>query len=212
MSPRTHRTRWRLLPLLIVAAGLALGARVGHVWQGLEVMAQTKAPAKAPAGGAVGSAPDEKPAAPEPGLPPDPLSMTDQEITLLQALAERRSELDERARRLDDREALLQAAERRIDEKVDGLKELRKSIEDLVRRQEEATETQYQSLVKIYENMRPKDAARIFDELDMAVLLPVVERMKERKTAPILADMNPEKAKAITTELARRRDLSPAKR
>jgi len=55
--------------------------------------------------------------------------------------------------------------------------------------------------------MKPKDAARIFEELDMAVLLDVIERMKERKSAPILAKMNPVRAKAITLELAQRREL-----
>jgi flagellar motility protein MotE (MotC chaperone) len=59
--------------------------------------------------------------------------------------------------------------------------------------------------------MKPKDAARIFEELEMDILLPVVERMKERKTAPILAKMNADKAKAITTELAQRR-LLPEKK
>ncbi|MFQ6018256.1 MAG: MotE family protein, partial [Kiloniellaceae bacterium] len=87
------------------------------------------------------------------------------------------------------------------------LKALRKSIQDLLIQHDEQVDTQFKSLVKIYESMKPKDAARIFNELDMAVLLPVVERMKERKTAPILAKMNPEKAKAITLRLADRRDL-----
>ncbi|WP_419902504.1 magnesium transporter MgtE N-terminal domain-containing protein [Kiloniella sp.] len=59
--------------------------------------------------------------------------------------------------------------------------------------------------------MKPKDAARIFEELDMVVLLDVVERMKERKTAPILASMNPKRAKEITLELAQRRDLPLSK-
>ncbi len=140
-------------------------------------------------------------------LPSDPLLMTDEEIDLLRALADRRRTLDERAREIGDREALLQAAQRRIEEKVDGLEALKKSIEALLLQQQDETETQYDSLVKIYESMKPKDAARIFEELDMAVLIPVVERMKERKTAPILAKMNPAKAQAITVELAQRRDL-----
>ena len=55
--------------------------------------------------------------------------------------------------------------------------------------------------------MKPKDAARIFEELDMEVLLEVIERMKERKTAPILAQMNPQRAKTVTLELAQRREL-----
>ena len=140
-------------------------------------------------------------------LPPDPLTMTDEEVGLLQALAERRDEIERRNRRVEEREALLQAVERRIEEKVDSLKLLQQSIEDLLNQHEKQTEAQYRSLVKIYENMKPKDAARIFEELDMDILLPVVERMKERKTAPILAKMNADKAKAITTELAQRRLL-----
>jgi len=108
----------------------------------------------------------------------------------------------ERARELADRETLLQAAQRRIEEKVDGLEDLKKSIEALLEQQEGQAESQYLSLVKIYENMKPKDAARIFEEMEMAVLIPVVKRMKERKTAPILAKMDPVKAQAITALLA----------
>ena len=131
-------------------------------------------------------------------MPADPFSMTDEEIDLLQALAERRRELDLRARELEQREILLRAVEQRIEEKVGGLKAL-------LKQQEEQTDDQYKSLVKIYESMKPKDAARIFEKMDLAVLMPVVERMKERKTAPILAKMNPVKATAITTRLAQRR-------
>jgi flagellar motility protein MotE (MotC chaperone) len=68
-----------------------------------------------------------------------------------------------------------------------------------------------QSLVKIYENMKPKDAARIFDQLDMDVLLDVVERMKEARVAPILALVNPQRAQDITIQLAERRKLPIAK-
>ena len=131
-------------------------------------------------------------------MPADPFSMTDEEIDLLQALAERRRELDLRARELEQREILLRAVEQRIEEKAGGLRAL-------LKQQEKQTDDQYTSLVKIYESMKPKDAARIFEEMDLAVLMPVVERMKERKTAPILAKMSAAKAMAITTQLAQRR-------
>lgn len=144
-------------------------------------------------------------------LPVDPFSMTDEEIELLQALAERRLELQIRGRQMDQREALLQAAEQRIEEKVAGLKTLEKSIQDLLLQQEDQTEAQIKSLVKIYESMKPKHAARIFDDLDMAILLPVAERMKERKLAPVLAKMGSVKAQALTTELSKRGELPMAK-
>lgn len=143
--------------------------------------------------------------------PRDPFSLTDEEINLLQSLSERREEIEQRGRALDQREVLLKAAESRIDEKVAELEALRKSIEGLLEEHDEETEAQMKSLVKIYEAMKPKDAARIFEQLDLAVLLDVIERMKERKTAPILAKMDPERAKTITLELAQRRTLPIAK-
>ena len=62
-------------------------------------------------------------------------------------------------------------------------------------------------VIKIYENMKPKDAARIFDELDMDTLLLVAERMKERKLAPVMAQMKPTKAKDVTIRLSTLRSL-----
>lgn len=205
--------RFRLLPVLIFTAFIALTARVGDLWQGVGSIAraQSAAPAGAAAAAANVAEYSIDPIAPEPEPPPvqdlpaDPFSLTDKEINLLQALAERRRELDLRARQMEQREALLKAAERRIEEKVGGLKALQKNIQDLLLQQEDQTEGQYKSLVKIYESMKPKDAARIFEQMDMSVLLPVIERMKERKTAPILAKMSPAKANAITTQLAQRR-------
>ena len=87
------------------------------------------------------------------------------------------------------------------------MEKLQASIEALLVKHDDQTEQQMQSLVKIYSNMKPKDAARIFEGLDMQVLLEVIGRMKERKTAPILAQMNPKRAEQVTLELAQRRDL-----
>ncbi len=64
-----------------------------------------------------------------------------------------------------------------------------------------------QSLVKIYVKMKPKQAARVFIKLDMQILLEVIERMKESKSALILAQMAPDKVREITRELATRRRL-----
>lgn len=62
-------------------------------------------------------------------------------------------------------------------------------------------------LVRIYATMKPKEAARIFDALDMPILLAVMENMKESKSAPILASMSVERARALTEELTNRRRL-----
>ena len=56
--------------------------------------------------------------------------------------------------------------------------------------------------MKVYESMRPRDAASIFDVLDMHVLLEVLDRMNDRKAAAILAAMQPERARMATQMLA----------
>jgi flagellar motility protein MotE (MotC chaperone) len=137
----------------------------------------------------------------------DPLDMTEAEIELLQQLSKRREKLDQRAQTLDRRENLVKAAEKRLDQKVGEMERLRAEIEDLLVKYDEQESQQLARLVNIYEKMKPKDAAKIFEDLDQDVLLKVVERMNERKTAPILAEMRPDKAQQLTLELAEREDL-----
>jgi len=134
-------------------------------------------------------------------LADDPTLLTQSEIDLLQKLAERRVEIDARARELETRSALLAAAESRIDGKIQDFKALQATIESLVKTYDEQQDKKLLSLVKIYENMKPKDAARIFEELEMDVLLQVAERMKERSLSAILAKMKSQRARDVTVEL-----------
>ncbi|WP_135079392.1 hypothetical protein [Terasakiella sp. SH-1] len=137
----------------------------------------------------------------------DPTFYTQAEVDLLQKLAERREELEAQAKELDVRENLLKAAEARIDKKVQSLKALQRTIEDQMVKYDDQQEEKLVNLIKIYENMKPKDAGRIFEELEMDVLLEVAEKMNKRRLAPILAKMDPKKARDVTEELFRLRSL-----
>ena len=147
----------------------------------------------------------EAPAAEPPPTPrkpaKDPLLLNPAEIEVLQQLSERRATLDQRAGDLDQREVVMQAAEKRMDDKIKQLQDLQKAIAASVAKQDAATDEKTQSLVKIYETMKPKEAAAILNQLDMPVLLNLLSHMKESKTAPIFAAMDPTKAKAVTTSL-----------
>lgn len=137
----------------------------------------------------------------------DPTTFTRAEIELLANLAQRREQLEQRAREFDLRESLLAAAEKRIDERIAELKKLEASIKQIVQQYDQQEEKNFQGLVKVYENMKPKDAARIFEKLDPEVLLGVVERMKEAKLAAVLADMSPATAQDLTVRLATRKQI-----
>jgi flagellar motility protein MotE (MotC chaperone) len=157
-----------------------------------------KEPAPPPAGG------EKKPEGDPAGG--DALSPINNE-QLLKHYADRRAELEKTAKDVAMREALLSAAEKRIEQKLKEMEKVRTEIQNLLKMGDERQSQQLDSLVKIYETMKPKEAARIFEELEMPVLLDVIQKMKETKTAPILAAMDPMKAKQVTAALVERRIL-----
>jgi flagellar motility protein MotE (MotC chaperone) len=126
------------------------------------------------------------------------------ERAVLERLQERRQELETRAREVDIRESLLKAAEKRIESKVDEMKGVESRISAAAQQKEEADNARFKSIVTMYENMKPKDAGRIFDRLEMSVLIEVASRIKPQKMADILAQMSAEAAEKLTVELARR--------
>ena len=212
--------RLRILPVLIVMAVVLLGVKVGDFWQGFALAAPTEkemdeAPKEATTAAEAAAAQPGDETAPEAAPEAmetasrqvDPFSLTDGEIELLQKLGERRRELDRRGSELERREALLSAAETRIEGRISELRVLQAEIKKMLVQRDEKEEAQFRSLVQIYSSMKPKEAARIFEELEMTVLLEVIDRMKERKSAPILAKMDPNRAKEVTIELAARHKL-----
>jgi flagellar motility protein MotE (MotC chaperone) len=139
-----------------------------------------------------------------------PSAVTAAERSILEELRARRASLDAREQALAVRESVLVATEQRLSRRVEELTALQQRLEALDKAAREREDSGWRGLVRIYENMRPRDAARIFNELEMVTLVEVVDRMKERTAAPILAGMEPDKAKALTAELARRRSTPTA--
>lgn len=125
------------------------------------------------------------------------------EAVLLQRLAERRAELDAFAAELETRLALVEAAELRIEERLAELGAIETDINSTLDRGQDAEDAQFAALVSMYENMRPADAATIFDDLDAGVLLRVTRDMNPRKLGPVIAKMSPVRAQELTVLLAR---------
>lgn len=202
--------RIRLLPVVMLSIALLFGFKLEGVWDGVtefqagvpEASAQTAAkvePEKA--------APDAPDKAAPPGDPNDISSMSQSEVALLQKLSERREELERQAKTLETRETLLTAAEKRVEERITRLKEIEDSVSALIERFDKQEEERLAKLVQVYESMKPKNAAAIFDQLDMNVLLAVAKRMDEAKMADVLSKMKPDIAKRLTIEMAQQKKL-----
>ncbi len=126
---------------------------------------------------------------------------------MYQDLLKRRQELDDKEKKISQREALVDAAQKEIDRKYGELESLKTEIQGLLKKQTEEEDMRISSLVKIYSGMKPKDAARIFNTLDMDVLLSVVSKMPESKSALIIANMDADPARTLTTMLAEQRKM-----
>jgi flagellar motility protein MotE (MotC chaperone) len=124
------------------------------------------------------------------------------EKQILERLSARRAELDQRESELDMRMALVEAAEKRIAERTATLEALEARINAMVDEKRTLEESQFVAVVSMYETMKPKDAAAIFDQLEMPVLLRVARAVNPRKMAPIMAKMDPLKAMELTAGLA----------
>jgi flagellar motility protein MotE (MotC chaperone) len=163
------------------------------------------------AGGAP-AAPPGKGAKPATAPPPNgtviqtdgPPMPTGAERAVLERLQQRREELDTRAHELDIRESLIQGAEKRMDAKLAELKQVEAQIKAATQQKNDAAATQLKGLVTMYENMKARDAAKIFDGLDTNVLIEVSSQINPRTLADIVAQMQPEVAERLTVELADR--------
>jgi flagellar motility protein MotE (MotC chaperone) len=140
---------------------------------------------------------------PEAQQPTTPEQRAERE--LLQALRARRAELDAREQALITREVVAEATERRAAQRLEEAAALQRQAATGDRERSEREEAGWRQMVKLYEGLRPRDAAAIFDELDLSVLVPLMDRLRETKAAPILGAMRPERARALTAELARHR-------
>jgi flagellar motility protein MotE (MotC chaperone) len=218
------RWRPRLLPAAILAmAGLFLVKAEALLTAlrapALPMMAPARASEPAPAQGAApvqGAAPAQAPRAPAPAParpqappvavappPPDPAALA--ERALLEQLRARRTELEVREQAVAAQEVVLQATERRLARRVEELTVMQRRIESLDQTRNEQEEAGWRGLVRTYEAMRPRDAATIFNDLEMPVLVEILDRMSERKAAPVIGAMRPERARMVTAELVRHR-------
>jgi flagellar motility protein MotE (MotC chaperone) len=150
-------------------------------------------------------------AAPEMAKPEGAMAMPEHaapvspsERAILERLQARRQELEARAREIDIRESLLKAAEKRIESRVEELKAIEARITTATEQKNEADATRFKGIITMYESMKPKDAAKVFDRLEMSVLLEIASQIAPRKMSDILGLMSTEAAERLTVELARR--------
>jgi flagellar motility protein MotE (MotC chaperone) len=187
--------RLRLIPAVMTLSAALLAVKCAGLVMEARAQEQQQAP-PAPATESVAS----DPVADEPDT-------SSAQVDVLTSLGKRRAELDARERDLEMRENLLTAAEKRVDDKIDSLKQMQGQIQALLVQRDAAEQKQLDALVKSYSSMKPKDAARIFNDLNADVLLAVASQMKPDVLGTILSQMQADAAEKLTLRLANRLKL-----
>jgi len=214
----------RILPITLVAVLMVLPLKIGALMDGFPVIAQQFdrefGPHERPWATDLKGAPPPEPAPPATAvsqtapapveLAPPPVSLAPPNCTdplLREALNEQKADTATRQHRLREAEAVLTATETRVGTQIQRLNAVKREVETLMTQRSTLQQEDLRRMVAIYEAMKPRDAARILNDLETDIVVDVLDRIAERRTAPILAEMADAKAREVTRLILQRRAL-----
>jgi flagellar motility protein MotE (MotC chaperone) len=134
----------------------------------------------------------------------DPLEeMTEEETAVFLELAKRSKEINAREESLKQETLILKVAQDSLNEKLKHFDLLKQDLLKMLNKLKDKEEKEVADLVRLYENMKPKKAANILNQMDIVILKEIIKRMNKRKAALIMAAMDVKKAKDISQMLAK---------
>lgn len=144
----------------------------------------------------------EAPASPATFSKPVVAEPTGEELNHLVKLAERKKELDAREEELNRMETEMSKQKDELQKQVADLEKMRNSISSMLEERVKGDDQKIETLVQFYSNMKPPQAAKIFETLDEDLAVQILGRMKKKSAAEILNLMKAEKAQMFTEKFA----------
>lgn len=132
----------------------------------------------------------------------DLMGLTESQLKVLLSLSTRLKEVEAREQKVMDEQQLLQAVRKEMQERQAQLTELKRTIEEVSKNNNDDVMKNMTHMVAVYEAMKPDIAAKIFNELPKPVLVALIKQMKPKKASAILSLMRVDIAKAITDHFA----------
>ena len=123
---------------------------------------------------------------------------------MLTAFQQRETQLATREEALRDRMHALKIADQKVTEKLAALTAAETALRDTIALAETAAEGDLARLTKVYETMKPKQAAALFEEMTPEFAAGFLGRMRPDAAAAILAGLSPEAAHTFSVVLAGR--------
>lgn len=123
---------------------------------------------------------------------------------LLATLRQREQDLEQRESRVMERMRALEIAEVAIDRKLAELTRAEEALSEAVATASVAAENDLSKLTEVYEKMKPKESAALFEEMDATFAAGFLARMRPEAAADIMAGLSPKVAYTISVVLAGR--------
>lgn len=125
-----------------------------------------------------------------------------EEIDHFRKLNERKKQLDAREEELVRMEQELAAQKEELQKRLDSLEQTRNSITQILQDRVKVDEAKVETLVQMYSNMKPQQAAAVFEKMDEDLAVEVLGRMKKKNAAEIMNIIKSEKAQILSEKFA----------
>lgn len=136
---------------------------------------------------------------------------TESADVLLRAVQERSAQLDVQERRISERMALLKIAEEEFEIRRKELIEAEEKLSATLAIADNAAEKDLLRLTAVYENMKAKKAAELFDSMDTVFAAGFLIRMAPQSAADVLSAMDKDAAYSASVLMASRNVGAPTK-
>jgi flagellar motility protein MotE (MotC chaperone) len=127
---------------------------------------------------------------------------TPDESDFLFKLSERKKELDLREEELNKKSAEIAKQKQEIESKLSQLEDYRTKISLLLKERISSDSSKVDTLVQVYSNMKPIQAAQVFEKMDEDLVIEILSRMKKKNAADILNLIKTEKAQVFAEKYA----------
>ena len=206
------KRKLRLLPIFICTAVLTLSIRVTKVVDDIQKSHKTqiefgtqdvfaKEEPKNTETATLNQILDQTDSAAASNIKEGSSSFSQSEIAILQDLAKRREALNLKDKEIEKKALQLKITEEEIQKKLEQLQAYEAKLKGLMQEYSAKEKEKLMTLVKLYTSMKPKDAARIFNTLDIELSTAILNEMKPSASSAILSQMDAQKAKAVTNQL-----------
>lgn len=129
---------------------------------------------------------------------------------MLKGFQKREARLAQQEKTMTDRQQTLKLAERQIENKLARLEAAEQDLRRTMAMADTAAEGDVERLTKVYENMKPKQAAALFEEMTPEFAAGFLGRMRPEAAAGIMAGLSPQAAHTFSVVLAGRNAGAPS--